>query len=511
MPTRRGKASRAQAQPDAPSALIQLGRSGLSHHGGVLDSEEWLRDLQRNRVKIYAEMRDNSAIIGTIKYAIESLVLGAPWSFEPADDSDAAANLAAWYTDQIEGMASSFQHVMVEIMSMLDFGWAALEPVYTLSGGRYTWRDIQLRAQESLLAWEFDELDNVVALKQQPPPRYETRTIPRDRFALFRHRPHKNNPEGRSLYRNCYIAYKFAKTLSELEAIGIERDATGMPVQEMPVEYISAMNNVADTGNLHNTAIALRDNVTKIRRGEREGLVTVSELDTDGKPTGFKLRPFMSGGGRQFNTGLVIERWEKRIAMAPLAEFVFVGMSREGALSVASEKTSTFANAVAATLRNIEQTFNTELVGRLADLNRDPVDIRPRLRFGDIERRGLSEVATALAPLIQAQAITPDAELEAELRTMGGLPAKAEDETTTQTGDTVDPVQVRLRNQAIAEVIRATAAKQIPRESGVQQLVILYGIDEGAAQRLLANSGLDFEPASVGPDPSVGGMVVPGV
>jgi len=418
---------------DVPQELSNLapnmrpqGRSGLEQYGGQI-YDEWLLDLRGTRAaKVYQEMRDNDATVGALLYAIESLVLQAPRSFEPADDSDEAHGWADLLDNCSMDMTHTFDEFIVEVLSMLPFGYAPFEPVYKVrDDGRWGWREIPIRSQLSTIGWTFDDdEERLTGYVQQPAPSFKQITIPINRLLLFRHRAHKDNPEGRSLLRNAYRSWKFLKLIQEYEGIGVERDATGIPVQEMPIEYIDAMNNAAAPGNLRSAAIAMRDNTTAIRRGAREGLVTVSEIDRDGKPTGFKLRPFMSGGSRQYNTGAIIERYEKRIAMSVMAEFLFVGMGQAGSFALASEKTAMFSMAVGATLRNIEATFNRVAVARLCDLNQCPKDLRPSFRFGDVEQRGLAEVASALAPLIQSGAITPDQDLESELRTLGGLPQK---------------------------------------------------------------------------------------
>ena len=45
-----------------------IGQTGLSHSGGVIN-EEWLTKLSGDRaIKVYTEMRDNDAIVGSILY-----------------------------------------------------------------------------------------------------------------------------------------------------------------------------------------------------------------------------------------------------------------------------------------------------------------------------------------------------------------------------------------------------------------------------------------------------------
>lgn len=54
--------------------------------------------------------------------------------------------------------------------------------------------------------------------------------------------------------------------------------------------------------------------VRNIRRDETEGVVL---------PAGYKLELLSSGGTRQFDTNAIVNRYDTRIAMTVLADFIF--------------------------------------------------------------------------------------------------------------------------------------------------------------------------------------------
>lgn len=61
------------------------------------------------------------------------------------------------------------------------------------------------------------------------------------------------------------------------------------------------------------TRIALENMVKSIRRDEMEGVVL---------PAGYELELLSSGGTRQFDTNAIINRYDTRIAMTVLADFI---------------------------------------------------------------------------------------------------------------------------------------------------------------------------------------------
>ena len=117
-------------------------------------------------------------------------------------------------------------------------------------------------------------------------------------------------------------------SLSEIASVrlpfglGIERDLAGLPVIEVPAEWLSP-NATPDQKAM---VSALRDLVQNIRRNEQDGVIIPSETrpgpDGTQVPSGFKLRLLNSGGSRQINPGDAIKRHQTNIAMTLLADFL---------------------------------------------------------------------------------------------------------------------------------------------------------------------------------------------
>ena len=164
--------------------------------------------------------------------------------------------------------------------------------------------------------------------------------------------------------------------------------------------------------------------IQQIRRDEREGVIMPAELDEDGKPTGFKLELLSTGGSRQMDTDKIIRRYESRIAMSVLAEFILLGSDAHGSFALASSKTALFATALRSTLEGMASVLNGSAVKRLFALNPE-FDSRllPRFDYGDIEDRPLDELSSFLQQMTGVGLITPDAGIEEALREAAGLPA----------------------------------------------------------------------------------------
>jgi len=421
--------------PATPSAdLKEIGVSGLERSGGVV-REEFLRELQGSRgAKVYREMRDNDATVGALMFVIEMIVRSVGWHAVPMDESLAADQQAAdFISTAIDDMSVSWTDFITEILSFLVFGWAYTEVVYKVRGGpnekkperrsKYDdgmigWRKIALRSQTTLSGWVFDDNGGIRAMKQVAPPDYTPIEIPIERSLLFRTSTHKNNPEGRSLLRNAYRSWYFKRRIEEIEGIGIERDLAGLPTAWVPPE-IMATGAGADQAALYQS---IKDMVTRIRRDEQEGLVLPLAYDENGNPK-FKFELLTTGGTRQFDTSKIIDRYDQRILMTVLADFIMLGHQGVGSFSLSSNKTRLFGTAMNAYLNSIEDVFNRYAVDRLLSINAVRLgNGRAYLKHDGAETVDIETLGTFLSELTRAGAtVFPDENLERALLGRAGL------------------------------------------------------------------------------------------
>jgi len=425
----------------------ELGSTGLTRFGGWID-EEWLRDLKGQRgIRIYKEMRDNDPVIGAFLFAIKMLIRQASWRVEASGDTRQDEEAKTLLENCLEDMSHSWHDFVTEILSMLVFGWDYHELVYKrrlgdsrdpakrskFDDGRIGWRKIPIRAQETFWEWIFDDEDgSIKGLKQQPPPDYRLREIPIEKALLFRTEASKNNPEGRSILRNAYKAFYFKKNIEEIEGIGIERDLAGLPVAYVPPELLSPNATTEQRAVLKE----IQRMVTKIRRDEMEGVVFPAEETPSGQKTGYKLSLLSTGGRRQFDTTAIIERYDQRIAMTVLADFILLGHEKVGSFALASSKTSLFGLAIGAILDSITEVLNTYAVPRLFALNSfQGLSGLPRLAHGDVESPDLKELGEYINALSGAGvSLFPDDQLENYLRGVASFPEKPKEQVAKHGG-----------------------------------------------------------------------------
>ena len=417
--------------------LDVLGRTGLPYYGGRIYQERnyKLRGIQG--VRLYQEMSEQDAIVGTILFLIETFIASAEWRVEPAEEKSKEARYWAKFVEEcFEDMSHTFEDLLSEIMTFLIYGWAYFEQCFkTRNGlndeptsnskfddGMIGWRKIAPRAQDTLYAWDLDPDGGIRGFYQSAPPDFVITYIPIEKSLLFRTKPVHNNPEGRSALRNAVRSYHFVKRLQEIEAIGVERDLAGYPVMEVPEELLMKNATAGQTA----LRAQLQNIVEQVRRDEREGILLPASLNSEGKPTGYKFSLLSTGGRRNLDTGEIIKRYETRICQTVLAEFVMLGMDKVGSYSLASSKTNTFSVALGSWMDKICAVINRFAIPRLLRLNGAPPEFYPQLRHGDLETPPLDEIAQYVLSLAQAGVNVSDAKTERKLRELAKLPQREE-------------------------------------------------------------------------------------
>lgn len=384
----------------------EIGRTGLSEFSGQIQ-EDFLRELRgKEGYKRYDEMRKNSPIIGALLFAYEMALRKVSWEFNSDEENDPRLDLLNRARD---AMSLSWNDHITEALTMLPFGYSVFEIVYQRIGSEVLWRKLAPRGQDTVYQWKFDEQGGLEGFTQMSPPFYRPAFIPIDKLILYRTRVERGNPEGRSMLRQAWIPYYYAKHIQQIEAIGVERDLAGLPHIEMPEGADTADTTTSDFGKAQQL-------VRNVRNDEQAGIVT---------PFGWKFELVSTGGSRQFDTDKIIRRYESRMLMSVLAQFLQLGQDGVGSLALSKDQTDLFNMSVNSIADIISETFTKYAIPRLLKLNGyDAEGVRLEHTIaGDVDVAMLSDVLQKVGGMV-----TWDAEDEVWLRQIIGLPERSAEE-----------------------------------------------------------------------------------
>lgn len=417
---------------------VEIGRTGLKRTGGYLD-EEFLPQLKgRKWVQVAREMSTNDAIVGALLFALKRLMSQVDWPVEPASAKPEDRKLAEYVEQCRDDMTESWSSFIMEGFSCLEYGWSwhemcwkkRLGPWYSndkdgdlhrskYDDGKVGIAKLPIRSQESFQRWVFDPRNNeVTGLVQMPAPDYVARGVPRKKSLLLRPMAHKGNPEGYSILRNAYRSWFYKKRLEETEAIGIDRDLAGLPMMSVPASVLAAKPNSEEAKKL----AAYKAMVRGVRRDERDGIVFPLEYDSKGKEL-YKFELLSTSGSRQFDISGTIARYEARILMTVLADFILVGHEGVGTYNMHTDKSGLFRTACDSMLRLVADELNRQLIPALFRVNGIKPKELPRFVPGSVDKPDLTQLAgfmTSMSGL--GMQLFPDPKMEKFVRNVAELP-----------------------------------------------------------------------------------------
>jgi len=445
--------------------LNVIGYSGLQQYGGLID-EEWNTRLRGTYgPKFYREMSDNSSTIGAILFAIESLLRQVEWRVEPADDTSEGEEVASFVEECLIDMDHTFEDFISEVLSELVFGWSYFEVLYKMrrgqtrkydthsrfDDGKIGWRGFSLRAQDSLDRWELSERTDILGMHQWDMSTGKRAFIPIEKALHFRTKKTKNNPDGRSLLRNAVTDYSYYKKICKIEAMGIERDMTGLLVMEVPISLLHTTASATDKALLS----SLQTMMGQLKRDEREYAIVPAETLADGSPSGFKLKLLSSGGRRQIDTDSIKRSYKIGMLQSVLAQFIELGMAGVGSLALSSSQTDLFAVALGSILNGICSTFNQQAIDTLMNVNGINVDLWPELVHGDLEDRPLGELGTYIQSLASAGQLPDDEAIKRKLLEFAKLPVPSADQRIDEKPQPTPGEETKKSKKGGLKIIRA--------------------------------------------------------
>ena len=410
----------------------EFGTTGLNRWSATA-TEEKLRELRGRRGReLLKEMRINDPVISAIFFAIESALRQATWRVKPASESKEDTEVAKFVESCLHDMSFTWSDTLSFIFGFLEQGFSIVEIVYkvrsgkdgdpesTFDDGRIGWRKWSPRPALTLMEgseWIIDDNGGIQGCRQVDPNGRQI-IIPINKMLLFRTTVGDNNsPEGRPIHRSMYAAWWYSQNIMEIEGIGIERDLAGIPVV-----YLG--NDTSKTGPTSDYTMA-QELVTNLRNDEQAGVVIPKPKMGSGaaEGDGILLELLSSSGRRAYDTSAIIERYDKRKALAVLAQFIMLGMERVGSYALSKSQGDLFVISVTSLLTSIADVINQYAIKRLVKYNVFPgITGYPQLVPGTVGVPDLTEIATYVNTMVQQELITPDPELERHLRQLAHLP-----------------------------------------------------------------------------------------
>lgn len=434
------------------------------------------------------EMRNNPTV-GAAMNVYRMMISRVKWDVEPpVDATDAEIARTNFVKSVMNDMTHSWSSFIEEVIPYLEYGFDVHEIVLRRrlyrNGSKYNdglvgLKKLAPRSQDTIQGWVFSEDgSDLLACKQttrylQNPTQFASRldpedglvTIDRDKFLLFSASATKGNPEGNSIYKNIYLAFKQLTTLQNQELIGVSKDVQGILKIAIPPQYMAP-----DATPDQKAALAgFQAIIDNYNAGTQRGLLVPLMLDEHGHAL-FDYGLLEGKGHAKYDTEGIIRRLQSDILSALSVDVLKLGSDGSGSFSLAEQKSSILALAIDYRLREIAEVLNNHLMVTLYQMNGWDASRAAKFVYSDVQEVSLEELGKFIQRIASTSMIEVDRPVLNRIRVALGVEPLADDEpvdreklSATLTGQTTaagDGMAVGTTGQGTAKNATQGANKQ---------------------------------------------------
>jgi hypothetical protein len=382
-----------------------MGLPGVPYVGDE-PADEWARGLQsESAAREFREMRDSStggAVVALFRAVLASAEIQLSPPEGMADDPAAQAEVRRW-TEEI----TRLEHLRAQLGEIAEnaatYGASVSEIIVELDrSGRWRTLDLEIRAADTLRYWHVDERDRPVRVEQVLADGRRA-WIDLGRVVHWTLGTHNRSPVGRSILRAGWGDWRLAQRAKDREAIGIDRDMTGVPFITAP---LAVMNAQAGSGSDASRVRAnLERSAQRMQAGAAAGLIFPAEKE-GGQETGYTLRPFPSPGAGRLVPDVTIRRLESRVLQSCFASFLELGLT-SGSRALAGPQINLFMRATGSALASLLARLRRDWIARvIAWEGRDP-RLAPVLTAAPLDAPDLGEIVEILSKASGAGLVIP--------------------------------------------------------------------------------------------------------
>jgi hypothetical protein len=375
----------------------EIGRSGTIITNGIISNEELNRKLVgQSGLRVLDNMRRTDPTIRASLRMIKLPLLQADKRLEAGDQED---ETSLYQRDFVwnEIQKIDLKRFLSEATTFLDMGFAVFENCYTptkFQGQTLIGLDkLAFRKQTTIQAWQTD--DQKLGVRQQLID--GNVSIPMEKLTIFTNDKEGDNYEGVSILRSAYKPWYIMDTLEKIDAMAAERHGLGT-IRIKPPSTASE----PDKEKAQEVARQLRAN--------EESYVQVPD-DWE-----FEFMDMHGGGLRDLSPS--IERQRNSILLNVLGQFLLLGSagSTGGGRAMSEDHSRLFEMSIQYYAEYIASVINKQIIKPLIDLNFSDVEVYPEFSFGKISDDDITKLADAYQKFIGAGVLTPDADMEQNIR-----------------------------------------------------------------------------------------------
>lgn len=391
----------------------ETGKSGTENYSGYY-SEEYLQTLRGKAASlIWDKMRRSDPKIRMVLNATKNPIKSAQWEIQSAgSDPDSEKHAALVRQVLFKDLEQSWIQTLSEILTYIDFGHSVFEVIHKVVlddpalGSYNSIKKLAFRSQKTLERWNLDhQTGKIISIYQQAFGDLGVLVnIPGEFLMVFTNEKEGDNYQGVSMLRPVYGPWKRKNDTLKQIAIGNSKFAVPTPVMDVPA-------GKENTAEYHNAKNVLENYASN----ERQYIM---------KPAGWALA-FNQSVFDSTRLRADVSAENAEIAFAFLANFLELGQSGSGSWALSSDLSDFFLSALVHVAGDICENFNRGLIPDLVKLNFGAQKEYPKLICSGIDDKAGKELAECMKYFGDGKYITPDEDLENNLREKYHLPKKS--------------------------------------------------------------------------------------
>lgn len=426
-------------------SLKEVGFIGLKSTNGYIIEEPNRAFRFPAMLKVVDEMRNNPTV-ATCLTAYKLLMNRAQWDVEaPVGATPQQIERANFVKTVMHDMDSSWQSTVSSWFPALEYGYHIAEKVYrrrlTKNGSKFNdglvgLKKLAPRSQTSITRWKFsDDGRDLVGVEQTL--RYMDKaylftdqldergliSIPREKFLLFNTGSTNDNPEGNSILKTVYLAYKQLTLLQDQELLGVAKDVAGVLKITAPPRYFDPSASAADKAVL----ASYQAIINNYNAGTQRGFLLPAMTDPETKTPMFTYELMEEKGQAKFNIELIIKRLQGDIMSALSCDLLKMGMDTAGSFSLQDGDSNILTLAVSYRLQEMADVLNNDLIPQLFSMNGWTDTDLPKFVFGDISSTSMEESSKFLQRVMSVGGLEMDRGVYNKIRQYGGFELKPAD------------------------------------------------------------------------------------
>ena len=421
------------------SPFAEAGVSGTAVFGGYVQIKERSPDLwgQRRYIKA-SEMLTNTSIIAAGVRFYLNLLAKPKWVCEPPNDKAETKAVAEFFEEVITGMDTGWARIVRRggMFSYHGFGiqeWQAMKR----TDGKIGLKNIEVRPQHTIERWSLDPSGGVEGVWQRSPQTGTQFWIPRNKMVYLVDDMMTDSPEGLGWFRALVEPSNRMKKYLDIEALGFERDLSGIPVGRAPIGEMNRLVGTAKpgggvwtAGDVQAMVKGLREFVTIEARAKNTGILLDSSAYVDKKQDGPSTSSVLKWGvdlltGKADSIqymGAAIERLTFEMARIMGIENMLTGSNGVGSNALSQDKSQNLYLMVNSCLGDMAEGYTRDVIDPIAAMNGIPDEDKPKLKCEDVAFKDVQQIAATLRDMATAGAVLdPEDEAIDDVRDLLGI------------------------------------------------------------------------------------------